>query len=168
MNGRLAGSGRLVILPMDQGYEHGPARSFAPSPEAYDPHYLYELALEAGLSAYAAPLGPLEQGADAYAGQVPTILRLNSANSLAGGSRYDQAVTASVKDALRLGGVGIGFTMYPVPRPVRRMGSCATSSAKRARVRPRLGGLVLPAWRQDIERRRAASTSWPAPRTWRR
>lgn len=112
MNGRLAGSGKLVILPVDQGYEHGPARSFAPNPAAYDPHYLYELALEAGLSGYAAPLGPLEQGADTFAGQVPLILKLNSANSLAAG-KPDQAVTASVSDALRLGCVGVGFTMYP-------------------------------------------------------
>ena len=113
MEGRLAGTGKLVILPVDQGYEHGPARSFGPNPAAYDPHYLYELALEAGLSGYAAPLGPLTQGAETYAGQVPTILKLNSANSLAGGSRYDQAVTATVKDALRLGCVGVGFTIYP-------------------------------------------------------
>lgn len=112
MNGRLAGTGKLVILPVDQGFEHGPARSFAPNPAAYDPHYLYELALEAGLSGYAAPLGLLEQGADTFAGQVPTILKMNSANSLAAGGG-DQAVTASVDDALRLGCVGIGFTMYP-------------------------------------------------------
>lgn len=112
MHGRLAGSGKLVILPVDQGYEHGPARSFASNPAAYDPHYLYQLALDAGLSGYAAPLGLLEQGADTYAGQLPTILKLNSANSLAA-EGADQAVTASVKDALRLGCVGIGFTIYP-------------------------------------------------------
>jgi fructose-bisphosphate aldolase, class I len=111
-HGRLAGSGKLVILPVDQGYEHGPARSFASNPPAYDPHYLYQLALDAGLSGYAAPLGLLEQGADTYAGQLPTILKMNSANSLAGGIP-DQAVTASVKDALRLGCVGVGFTIYP-------------------------------------------------------
>ena len=84
-HGRLAGSGKLVILPVDQGYEHGPARSFASNPPAYDPHYLYQLALDAGLSGYAAPLGLLEQGADTYAGQLPTILKMNSANSLAAG-----------------------------------------------------------------------------------
>jgi class I fructose-bisphosphate aldolase len=111
-HGRLAGSGKLVILPVDQGYEHGPARSFASNPPAYDPHYLYQLALDAGLSGYAAPLGPLEQGADTYAGQLPTILKMNSANSLAAGVA-DQAVTASVKDALRLGCIGVGFTIYP-------------------------------------------------------
>jgi class I fructose-bisphosphate aldolase len=112
MHGRLAGTGKLVILPVDQGYEHGPARSFAANPPAYDPHYLYQLALDAGLSGYAAPLGLLEQGADTYAGQVPTILKMNSANSLATGTP-DQAVTASVEDALRLGCVGVGFTIYP-------------------------------------------------------
>jgi fructose-bisphosphate aldolase, class I len=111
-HGRLAGSGKLVILPVDQGYEHGPARSFASNPPAYDPHYLYQLALDAGLSGYAAPLGLLEQGADTYAGQLPTILKMNSANSLAAGTP-DQAVTASVQDALRLGCVGVGFTIYP-------------------------------------------------------
>jgi class I fructose-bisphosphate aldolase len=113
MHGRLAGSGKLVILPVDQGYEHGPARSFAPNPAAYDPRYLFELAIEAGLSAYAAPLGPLEAGAVTYAGEVPLILKLNSANSMAAGSIQDQAVTASVDDALRLGCVGVGFTIYP-------------------------------------------------------
>ena len=113
MHGRLAGSGKLVILPVDQGFEHGPARSFAPNPAAYDPRYLFELAIEAGLSAYAAPLGPLEAGAATYAGEVPLILKMNSANSLSGGNVSDQALTASVDDALRLGCVGVGFTIYP-------------------------------------------------------
>lgn len=112
MQGRLAGTGKLVILPVDQGYEHGPARSFAKNPAAYDPHYLYQLAIDAGLSGYAAPLGPLEQGADTFAGQVPTILKLNSANSLHAGVG-DQAIHGSVRDALRLGCVGVGFTIYP-------------------------------------------------------
>ncbi len=112
MHGRMGGSGKLVILPVDQGFEHGPARSFASNPAAYDPHYLYELALDAELSAYAAPLAPLEAGADTFAGELPLILKVNSANSLVKGSQ-DQAITGSVKDALRLGCVGIGFTMYP-------------------------------------------------------
>src|ERR671939_1896828 len=85
MHGRLAGTGKLVILPVDQGFEHGPARSFAPNPAGYDPHYHFDLALEAGLSAYAAPLGMIEAGAATYAGQIPTILKVNSANSLARG-----------------------------------------------------------------------------------
>ena len=111
MQGRLGGTGKLVILPVDQGFEHGPARSFAPNPAAYDPHYHFELAIEAGLNAYAAPLGMIEAGADAYAGQIPTILKLNSSNSLA--TSKDQAVTGSVADALRLGCAAIGFTIYP-------------------------------------------------------
>ncbi len=109
--GKLAGTGKLVILPVDQGFEHGPARSFAPNPDAYDPHYHFSLAIEAGLSAYAAPLGMLEAGASTFAGQIPTILKVNSSNSLA--SAIDQAVTGSVKDALRLGCSAIGFTIYP-------------------------------------------------------
>ena len=111
MHGRLGGTGRVVILPVDQGFEHGPARSFAPNPVAYDPHYLYELAIESGVSGYAAPLGLLEQGADTFAGEVPLILKLNSGNSLVGGA--DQALTGTVEDAMRLGCVGVGFTIYP-------------------------------------------------------
>ena len=111
MQGKLAGTGKLVILPVDQGFEHGPARSFAPNPPAYDPHYHFSLAIEAGLSAYAAPLGMLEAGASTFAGQIPTILKMNSSNSLA--TEKDQAVTSSVSDALRLGCSAIGFTIYP-------------------------------------------------------
>jgi fructose-bisphosphate aldolase, class I len=111
MEGKLGGTGKLVILPVDQGFEHGPARSFAPNPAGYDPHYHYQLAVDAGLSAFAAPLGMLEAGADTFAGAIPTILKCNSANSLA--TEKDQAVTASVNDALRLGCAAIGFTIYP-------------------------------------------------------
>jgi len=111
MHGRLGGTGKLVILPVDQGFEHGPARSFAPNPAGYDPHYHYQLAIDAGLSAYASTLGMLEAGADTFAGAIPTILKCNSANSLS--TNKDQAVTASVGDALRLGCAAIGFTIYP-------------------------------------------------------
>ena len=114
MNGKLGGTGKVIILPVDQGFEHGPARSFAPNPAAYDPHYHYQLAIDAGLNAYAAPLGMLEAGADTYAGQIPTILKANSANSLIPSEAVkDQAITASVDDALRLGCSAIGFTIYP-------------------------------------------------------
>ena len=114
MNGKLGGTGKMIILPVDRGFEHGPARSFAPNEPAYDPHYHYQLAIDAGLSAYAAPLGMLEAGADTFAGQVPTILKANSANSLMSKTAgKDQAVTASVDDALRLGCAAIGFTIYP-------------------------------------------------------
>ena len=111
MNGRLSGTGKVVILPVDQGFEHGPARSFAPNAAGYDPHYHYRLAIDAGLNAFAAPLGLLEAGADTFAGQIPTILKVNSANSHA--RDKDQAITGAVEDALRLGCAAIGFTIYP-------------------------------------------------------
>ena len=114
MAGRLGGTGRMVILPVDQGFEHGAARSFAVNPAAYDPHYHYQLAIDAGLNAYAAPLGSLAAGADTFAGAIPTILKMNSANSLSRQKEgADQAVTASIDDALRLGCAAIGFTIYP-------------------------------------------------------
>jgi class I fructose-bisphosphate aldolase len=111
MHGKLAGTGRMVILPVDQGFEHGPDRSFAPNQAGYDPHYHFQLAIDAGLNAYAAPLGMIEAGADTFAGQIPTILKMNSSNSHA--TSKDQAVYGSVDDALRLGCSAIGFTIYP-------------------------------------------------------
>ena len=114
MEGKLGGTGKMIILPVDQGFEHGPARSFAPNPAGYDPHYHYKLAIDAGLNAFAAPLGMLEAGADTFAGQIPTILKMNSANSLMSDTAgKNQAVTAQVADALRLGCAAIGFTIYP-------------------------------------------------------
>ena len=113
MHGRIGGSGKLVILPVDQGFEHGPARSFAPNPPAFDPRYHFELAIEAGCNAYAAPPGFLEAGACEFAGEVPLILKLNSSDSLYGGDDPCPAVTGSVGDALRLGCAAIGFTIYP-------------------------------------------------------
>lgn len=112
--GKLAGTGKMVILPVDQGFEHGPARSFAVNPEGYDPHYHYQLAIDAGCNAYAAPLGSLQAGADTFAGQVPTILKYNSSNSLASGNGdANQAITTSIQDALELGCSAVGFTIYP-------------------------------------------------------
>jgi fructose-bisphosphate aldolase, class I len=114
MHGRLGGTGKVIILPVDQGFEHGPARSFAKNPPAYDPHYHFDIAIEAGLNAYASVLGMLEAGADTFAGQIPTILKMNSSNSLSRDKEApNQAVTASVNDALRLGCSAIGFTIYP-------------------------------------------------------
>jgi len=112
-HGRLAGTGRLVILPVDQGFEHGPGRSFAMNPGGYDPRYHFQLAIDAGCSAYAAPLGFLEAGAREFAGEVPLILKLNNKDSLFEEKDPTQAVTGSVEDALRLGCVGIGYTIYP-------------------------------------------------------
>ena len=111
--GTLAGTGRFVILPVDQGVEHGPARSFAVNPDAYDPRYHFELAIAAGCNAYAAPLGFIEAGAREFAGRVPLILKTNNHDVLLEEKDPNQAITGSVKDALRLGCVAIGFTIYP-------------------------------------------------------
>lgn len=112
-HGKLAGTGKLVILPVDQGFEHGPARSFGPNPPAYDPRYHFELAISAGCNAYAAPLGFLEAGAREFAGEIPLILKVNDHDVLLDEKDPSQALTGSVADALRLGCVGIGFTIYP-------------------------------------------------------
>lgn len=112
-HGKLGGTGKLVILPVDQGFEHGPGRSFAPNPPAYDPRYHFQLALDAGCNAYAAPLGFLEAGAREFAGDLPLILKASNHDLLMNEKDPDQALTADVHDALRLGCVGIGFTIYP-------------------------------------------------------
>jgi len=112
-HGRLAGTGRLVILPVDQGFEHGPARSFAVNPPAYDPSYHFQLAIAAGCNAYAAPLGFIEAGAAEFAGEIPLILKINNHDLLHDEKDPLSAVTGSVKDALRLGCVAVGFTIYP-------------------------------------------------------
>src|SRR5262245_31978066 len=112
-HGRLGGTGKMVILPVDQGFEHGPARSFAANPAGYDPRYHFELAIEAGCSAYAAPLGFIEAGAREFAGDVPLILKVNNHDVLLEEKDPSQATTGSVADAVRLGCIGIGFTIYP-------------------------------------------------------
>ncbi|HLH61796.1 MAG TPA: class I fructose-bisphosphate aldolase [Ktedonobacteraceae bacterium] len=112
-HGRLAGTGKMVILPVDQGFEHGPARSFAPNPASYDPRYFFQLAIEAGCNAYAAPLGLLEAGVSDYVGEVPLILKCNNHDLLHDEKDPISAVTAGVGDALRLGCAAVGFTIYP-------------------------------------------------------
>src|SRR5262250_2614167 len=112
-HGRLGGTGKLVILPVDQGFEHGPGRSFAVNPPAYDPSYHFQLALDAGCNAYAAPLGFLEAGAAEFAGAVPLILKMNNHDVLYDEKDPVSSQTASVKDALRLGAAAIGYTIYP-------------------------------------------------------
>ena len=140
--GRLAGTGKLVILPVDQGFEHGGARSFAPNPEAYDPDYHFQLAIDSGCNAYAAPLGFLEAGAARFAGQIPLILKLNNSDSLAKMDQPCSAITGSVEDALRLGCVAIGYTIYPGSGERNRMYEDLrelTLDAKRA-------GLAVVVW----------------------
>jgi class I fructose-bisphosphate aldolase len=138
--GRLAGTGKFVILPVDQGFEHGPARSFARNPAGYDPQYHFQLAIDAGLSAYAAPLGMIEAGADSFAGAIPTILKVNSANSLS--TNKDQAVHGSVKDALRLGCAAIGFTIYPGAEDQYEMFEEIRTMAEEAKV----SGIAVVIW----------------------
>jgi len=112
-SGKLGGTGKLVILPVDQGFEHGPARSFAPNPPGYDPDYHFQLAIDAGCNAYAAPLGFIEAAAARFAGQIPLILKLNNSDSLAKIDQPISAITGSVDEALRLGCAAIGYTIYP-------------------------------------------------------
>jgi class I fructose-bisphosphate aldolase len=112
-HGRLGGSGRMVILPVDQGFEHGPGRSFAMNPPAYDPRYHFQLAIDAGCNAYAAPLGFIEAAAREFAGQLPLILKVNNHDLFGDEKDPDQAMTGSVADAQRLGCVAIGYTIYP-------------------------------------------------------
>ncbi len=141
-HGKLAGSGKLVILPVDQGFEHGPARSFAPNPDGYDPDYHFRLAIDAGCNAYAAPLGFLEAGAARFAGQVPLILKLNNSDSLAKMKEPISAVTGSVEDALRLGCVGIGYTIYPGSGDRNRMYEDLRALTLEAKAH----GLVVVVW----------------------
>jgi len=112
-HGRLGGTGKMVILPVDQGFEHGPARSFAPNPAGYDPRYHFQLAIEAGCNAYAAPLGSLEAGISDYCGDIPLILKCNNHDLLNDEKDPISAITSGVGDALRLGCVAVGFTIYP-------------------------------------------------------
>jgi class I fructose-bisphosphate aldolase len=111
--GKLAGTGKMVILPVDQGFEHGPARSFAKNPDGYDPRYHFQLAIDSGCNAHAAPLGALECGAMEYAGEIPLILKLNNSDSVLKGEDPCPAITGSVRDALQIGASAIGFTIYP-------------------------------------------------------
>ncbi|WP_437281488.1 class I fructose-bisphosphate aldolase [Sorangium sp. So ce375] len=141
-HGALAGTGKMVILPVDQGFEHGPVRSFAPNPEAYDPDYHFQLALDAGCNAYAAPLGSLEAGAARFAGQVPLILKLNNSDTLAKVEQPMSAVTGSVEDALRLGCVGVGYTIYPGSGARNRMYEDLREIALEAKRK----GLVVIVW----------------------
>ena len=97
MQGRTGGSGKLVVLPVDQGFEHGPGRSFAVNPAGYDPRYHARLALDAGCSAHALPLGAARLVAPLYAEELPLILKCNSADGLYVGSDPHPAVVAGVE-----------------------------------------------------------------------
>ena len=141
--GRIAGSGKMVILPVDQGFEHGPARSFAINPDGYDPSYHFRLAIESGCNAYAAPLGSLEACAREFAGEIPLILKINNSDSLYKPKADPiSAMTSGIDDALRLGCVGIGYTIYPGSSERNLQYEelrAATAEAKKA-------GLVVVVW----------------------
>lgn len=141
-HGRLAGTGRLLILPVDQGFEHGPGRSFEPNPPAYHPHYHFQLAVDAGLSAYAAPLGFIEAGAVEFAGQLPLILKVNSHDLLMDERNPITAQTATVADALRLGCAAIGYTIYPGTAPRREQYEQLRELVREARA----AGLLVVVW----------------------
>jgi fructose-bisphosphate aldolase, class I len=141
-HGKLGGTGKMVILPVDQGFEHGPARSFAVNPPAYDPRYHYQLALDAGCSAYTAPLGFLEAGAAEYAGEIPLILKLNSHDVLYDDKDPAPAVTASVKDALRIGACAVGMTIYPGSAQEKSMYQELRENAEEAKEH----GLAVVVW----------------------
>lgn len=141
-HGRLAGTGKLVILPVDQGFEHGPARSFAPNPAGYDPDYHFQLAIDTGCNAYAAPLGFLEAGADRFLDRVPLILKLNSHDVLHDEKDPLSAVTSGVDDALRLGCVAVGFTIYPGSSAAQTMYEQLRAIAHEAKAK----GLAVVVW----------------------
>lgn len=141
-HGKLSGTGKLVILPVDQGFEHGPARSFAKNPDGYDPAYHIELAIEAGCNAYAAPLGAMEAVARDYAGEIPLILKINNSETLFANKSPISALTSYVDDALRLGCTAIGFTIYPGSSERKNMYEEIAQAAREAKA----AGLAVVIW----------------------
>jgi len=141
-HGKLAGTGKFVILPVDQGFEHGPARSFAMNPPAYDPRYHFQLAIDAGCNAFAAPLGLLEAGVAEYAGEIPLILKVNNHDVLNDEKDPAPSMTASVKDALRLGAAAVGLTIYPGSTQEKSMYEEARAIGEEAKA----NGLPLVIW----------------------
>jgi len=141
-SGRLKGTGKLVILPVDQGFEHGPARSFAKNPDGYDPAYHFELAIESGCNAYAAPLGAMEACARDYAGEIPLILKINNSDTLYSNKAPISAMTSNVEDALRLGCAGIGFTIYPGSQERKHMYEEIMQASREAKK----AGLAVVIW----------------------
>ncbi len=110
--GRLAGTGYLSILPVDQGIEHSGASAFAPNPEYFDPERIVELAFEGGCNAVASTLGVLGAVARRYAHRIPFIVKLNHNELLSYPNSYDQTLFASVERAFNMGAAGVGATIY--------------------------------------------------------
>ena len=139
--GYLAGTGKLVILPVDQGFEHGPSKSFVPNPDAFDPDYHFNFAIEAGCNAYAAPLGFIEHGAKKYSKQLPLILKLNNSDSLYSGDPV-QVMTSTVDDAVRLGCAAVGFSIYPGSNSSPKM----YSELRQITIEAKSKGLAVVVW----------------------
>jgi class I fructose-bisphosphate aldolase len=111
-HGRLAGSGYVSILPVDQGIEHSAAASFAPNPQYFDPRNIVELAVEGGCNAVASTFGVLGAVSRAYAHKIPFIVKMNHSELLTYPNRYDQVMYGSVEQAFDLGAAGVGATIY--------------------------------------------------------
>lgn len=111
-HGRLAGTGYLSILPVDQGVEHSGGASFAPNPMFFDPENIVKLAIEGGCNAVASTLGVLGAVARKYAHKIPFILKINHNEFLSYPNSYDQILFASVKQAFEMGACAVGATVY--------------------------------------------------------
>ena len=111
-HGRLAGTGYVSILPVDQGIEHSAAASFAPNPQYFDPRNIVELAVEGGCNAVASTFGVLGAVSRAYAHKIPFIVKMNHSELLTYPNRYDQVMYGSVEQAFDLGAAGVGATIY--------------------------------------------------------
>lgn len=111
-NGRLAGTGYLSILPVDQGIEHSAGASFAPNPEYFDPANIVKLAIEGGCNAVASTFGVLGSVARKYAHKIPFIVKINHNELLTVPNKFDQVLFGTVKEAHNLGAVAVGATIY--------------------------------------------------------
>src|SRR5256712_3665698 len=110
--GRLAGTGYVSILPVDQGIEHSAGASFAPNPIYFDPENLVKLAIEGGCNAVASTLGVLGAVARKYAHKIPFLLKFNHNEFLSYPNTYDQILFANIKQAFDMGCTGVGATIY--------------------------------------------------------
>ncbi|SPF55461.1 fructose-bisphosphate aldolase of class 1 [Candidatus Desulfosporosinus infrequens] len=131
-HGRLAGSGYLSLLPVDQGVEHSAAASFAPNPIYFDPENIVKLAIEGGCNAVTSTLGVLGAVSRKYAHKIPFILKINHNELLTYPNSYDQRLFASVEQGFQMGAVGIGATIYFGSQESRRQIEEVSVAFKRA------------------------------------
>ncbi len=131
-HGRLAGTGYLSILPVDQGIEHSAAASFAPNPIYLDPENIVQLGIEGGCNAVASTLGVLGAVGRRYAHKIPFLLKLNHNEFLSYPNRYDQRMFASVEQAFEMGAVAVGATVYYGSEESRRQIEEVSAAFERA------------------------------------